>query len=324
MWGEIVFFFFFVGKWISADFSLLGSAEDDQLVGQLRGALEPLAAEAERMISSLDTARRYEEVYDRVTPYVLLPMPVGLSWKAFQNSGILDRIGHLIVAGRVKAFDIHIGDHPGRAATKRSAKWKRRLLGRAFHQPPVNGSPLKPRRFSYVFSELVSEIQFGLDRWSERFTLFADPERGHDHYAAPPTLGSEPPLTFFSYSSANHGRVSQIADTVAASGPQLWFDRVSIQDGEDWIDRIRHGLSLSERLVAFCSKDYYASRPCCRELIVFSGLKRPMLPVVLDGKKLEGVVLHKLYRLQYVPAAQLSDSQVAARILGWMDRNRRK
>ena len=247
-----------------------------------------------------------------------------MPWKAFQNSGILDRIGHLIVAGRVKAFDVYVGERPGRAAMKRSAKWKRKLLGRAFHQPPVNGSPLKPRRLLFVFSELVSEIQFGLDRWSDEFTLFATAERGYPLHSPPPTLGSEPPLTFFSYSSANHGRVSRIAETVASSGPQLWFDRVSIQDGEDWIDRIRQGLSLSERLVAFCSKDYYASQPCRRELMVFSGLKRPMLPVVLDRTKLKGVALHKLYHLQSVPAAPLTDGEVAARILGWFSRNRRK
>jgi hypothetical protein len=306
------------------DLSLLEGPTGDEIVTRLRGAMGPLVSETERAISSTDTAQHYEKTYERVTPYVLLPIPVGMSERSFAESGVLNRIGHLIVAGRVKAFDVYVGDPPGSSARKRSAAWKRKLFGRAFYQPPVNGSPLKQRRLISLFDELESEILSGLRRWVEKFTLFeAEPKAGY-YYLPLSTLGNEPPPTFISYSSANIARVQPIAEIVAAGGPEVWFAATSIQDGEDWIDEVSRALRNCEQLVAFCSKDYYASRPCRQELKVFSKLKRPMLPVVLDGSNLEGVVLDKLYRVQIVPAASLNDAQLARRILAWLDRCKRK
>lgn len=162
-----------------------------------------------------------------------------------------------------------------------------------------------------------------LERWLERYSLFETVTRPLTEYPKPPMLGHDPPCTFLSYSSQNLQRVSDLAHAVAAAGPQLWFDRKSLEDGEDWIDGISRGLSLSKHLVAFCSTAYYASLPCSRELKVFSGLKRPILPVVLDTSKPRGEGKRKLYRLQHIFAANLNDKEVTARIISWLERNRK-
>ncbi|MFN7056458.1 toll/interleukin-1 receptor domain-containing protein [Hyphomonas sp.] len=279
---------------------------------------------AERTMASSPLAQQYEEVYGRVTPYVLLPMPVGMSWNSFRGSGVLERIGHLIITGRVKAFDVHVGERCGRAAGERSAKWKRELFGKAFFQPPANGSPWKPKRLCRIVEETVAEAHWTLERWAERFTLFRTDVGAHAEGQTPTMLGHEPPCTFLSYSSHDLQRVSGLAHAVASVGPQLWFDRKSLADGEDWIDGIKRGLSHSERLVAFCSADYYASFPRSRELKVFSGLKRPVLPVALDCAKPRGAAKRKFYRLQHILAAQLEDEEVTTRIVAWLERQRQR
>ncbi|WP_349437418.1 TIR domain-containing protein [Pararhizobium sp. A13] len=62
-------------------------------------------------------------------------------------------------------------------------------------------------------------------------------------------------LVFFSYTTLDRDRVSEVADALAASGVQVWMDYKRIRGGQDWNFEIRKALDRAAIIVVFVSKN---------------------------------------------------------------------
>ena len=95
---------------------------------------------------------------------------------------------------------------------------------------------------------------------------------------------------FVSYARANSERVQPLVELLRASGYRVFYDQQEIQAGDKWKDWLSRSVAASRVLVLCWSCEAAASEYVRYELFRAEGLKKPVLPWLMDATELPKLV----------------------------------
>ena len=95
---------------------------------------------------------------------------------------------------------------------------------------------------------------------------------------------------FVSYSRANNERVQPLVALLRARGYRVFYDQKEIQVADKWKDRLSRAVAASRVLVLCWSHEAAASEYVRYELFRAEGLKKPVLPWLMDATELPKLV----------------------------------
>ena len=95
---------------------------------------------------------------------------------------------------------------------------------------------------------------------------------------------------FVSYSRANNACVQPLVELLRSRGYRVFYDQQEIQVGDEWKQRINRDVVASRVLVLCWSREAAASEYVHYELFRAAGLKRPVLPWLMDSTHLPKLV----------------------------------
>ncbi len=101
---------------------------------------------------------------------------------------------------------------------------------------------------------------------------------------------------FISYSRKDASFATQLSNTLAQSGIDVWIDLRDIHAGSKWSDSIQQGLDQSQVMILIVSPDSMASENVSDEWQYFLDHKKPVVPVMLKPTKIH----FQLNRIQYI------------------------
>jgi len=95
---------------------------------------------------------------------------------------------------------------------------------------------------------------------------------------------------FVSYSRATDDRVRPLVDLLRARGYRVFYDQKEIQVSDKWKERLSRGVAASRVMVLCWSQEAAASEYVRYELFRAEGLKKPVLPWLMDSTRLPKLV----------------------------------
>jgi len=114
---------------------------------------------------------------------------------------------------------------------------------------------------------------------------------------------------FISYSSKDRDRVTSLADDLQVLGHEVWFDgELTRAGGQKWWSNILDNLRRSDVFIFALTPNSLASDPCKREYRYASGLRKRILPVMMENVEL-AVLPADLQELQFVDYRAYSSKQ---------------
>ena len=87
---------------------------------------------------------------------------------------------------------------------------------------------------------------------------------------------------FVSYSRENKRRIEQILSDLHRAGHTTWYDKRSIQLGEEWRLAIDRGIADSDVVVLALSAPAAKSKYVCEELQIAYRRHKPLFPLILE------------------------------------------
>jgi hypothetical protein len=135
-------------------------------------------------------------------------------------------------------------------------------------------------------------------------------ERQTDATALLRELGGAPDLepaaetpafpVMISYSRADEAEAISLVAQLQARGIAVWRDKPGIHTGEDWRDRIGSAIDSCLVVLLLVSAHSNKSEEVPKELAMAEALKKPILPVLLDGSGIKGRLFYHLVEKQYL------------------------
>ena len=91
----------------------------------------------------------------------------------------------------------------------------------------------------------------------------------------------QPSQIFISYARSDSGFVDRLEADLRARGQTTWVDRMRLEGGDDWAQRIGHEIAQSGSMIVVLSPDAVASKWVRREITLADTRNIPIFPVLL-------------------------------------------
>ena len=91
----------------------------------------------------------------------------------------------------------------------------------------------------------------------------------------------QPSQIFISYARSDSGFVDRLEADLRARGQTTWVDRMRLEGGDDWAQRIDHEIAQSGSMIVVLSPDAVASKWVRREITLADTRNIPIFPVLL-------------------------------------------
>ena len=92
---------------------------------------------------------------------------------------------------------------------------------------------------------------------------------------------------FISYSKQNASFSEEIYSELENAGYRVWKDKMSIDVGAPWFEKISNGLADATVVLFLVSQDFVNSKYCCAEALYARLSKKKILPIFIDKVVLE-------------------------------------
>ena len=130
----------------------------------------------------------------------------------------------------------------------------------------------------------------------------------------------QPSQIFISYSRVDSDFVDRLETDLRAHGHPTWVDRMRLEGGDDWAERIGHEIAQSGVMIVVLSPDAVASKWVRREITVADERNMPIFPVLF--KAVSRVPLQIAER-QYIDFTTGYDKALRALLLALAATNQR-